>query len=621
VDEAREGHGKEIIVTVWRDRTIQVEDFGRGVPVGWNEREKRWNWELVFCELYAGGKYSNNSSSSVYQFSLGMNGLGATATQYTSEFMTVKSYNGKQLSEIDFKKGKPTKEKLRVRDLERSDKKKTGTVIKWRPDSAVFTDVNIPITFFEEMLYRQSVVNAGIRFVLNAENEDRKTFSTKEYYYENGIVDHMEDITKGSSLTPPVVWHMPEQVGSDREDLQPYKLKADIAFCVTTTNPTTEYYHNSSYLSHGGAPDRAVKSAFAFALDKYLQKAGKYGKNESKIGFADIQENLIVIISSASTKSSYEGQTKKAVDNPFIFRALDRFLKDQLEIYLTENPTAAEIFAKQVLDSKHSREEAEKTRLDVKKALGSTVMDASNRVEKFVSCRSKDATLRELYIVEGDSALTSCVLGRNAEYQAIIPVRGKTLNCMKADYSKIFASQIITDLLRVIGCGVEITGKTKLKSEFATFDLSALKWAKIIICTDADEDGFQIRTLLLTLFYRLLPTLIREGRVFIAESPLFEITTKTDTYFAYNEQEKSAILQQLGDTKYTLQRSKGLGENEPEMMWKTTMNPATRRLISVCPADEERTLYMFDTLLGEDREERKRFIAENGWKYIKDADI
>ena len=212
-----------------------------------------------------------------------------------------------------------------------------------------------------------------------------------------------------------------------------------------------------------------------------------------------------------------------------------------------------------------------------------------------------------------------CKLGRNAEFQAIIPVRGKTLNCMKSTYEKIFASDIIVDLLRVIGCGVELNGK--VKTDIAAFDINMLRWSKIIICTDADEDGFQIRTLLLTLFYRLLPTLLKEHKVFIAESPLFEITTKDKIYFAYNEFEKAEILKELGTQKYTLQRSKGLGENEPEMMWQTTMNPETRRLISVTPADAKLTEQIFDTLMGDNLPARKVFIAEHGSEYLKDADI
>ena len=615
VDEAREGHGSRIITTVYRDRSLSVEDFGRGVPLGWNETEGRWNWDLIYCELYAGGKYDNNSEASAYEYSLGLNGLGACATQYSSEYMEVHSYDGTTERTIRFRKGEVDGE-LEERSLSRKEAGRTGTVVHWKPDLEVFTDVSIPVAFFEDLLRRQSVVNAGITFILRAEQEDG-SFSENTYCYANGITDYLSELVGENSLTLPVAWHM-EAKGRDREDKPEYKLKADIAFCFSNTVSLLEYYHNSSFLEHGGSPDKAVRLAFLYAIDKHLKTNNFYSKNESKITFNDIADCLALVINSFSTMTSYENQTKKAINNPFICDALNAFLRKQLEIYFIENPKDAEQIAKQVLVNKRSRESAEKARGDFKKKLAGAI-DVSNRVEKFVNCRSKDPTRAELYIVEGDSALTSCKLGRDAEFQAIIPVRGKTLNCLKCDYARIFKSDIIVDLLRVIGCGVEVKGKAK--SDINAFDLSSLRWSKIIICTDADEDGFQIRTLLLTLFYRLLPTLLAEHRVFIAESPLFEITTKDQTLFAYDEFEKAEILKKLGNRKYTLQRSKGLGENEPGMMWQTTMNPETRRLISVSPADAAMTDRMFDTLLGDNLPARKQFITEHGSEYMKDIDV
>ena len=613
VDEAREGHGSEILVTAYKDFSISVEDRGRGVPLGYNEAEGRWNWDLIYCELYAGGKYDNNDGNSAYEFSLGLNGLGACATQYSSEFMEVRSYDGVTESKISFKRGEPVTELL-TRPLEKNERR-TGTVVHWRPDLEVFTDIKIPRDFFIETMRRQSVVNAGISFKLKFEENDGK-FTDYAFLYENGISDYIAEMAGENSMTAPVLWHLETQ-GRDRADKDEYKLKADFSFCVSNTVNALEYYHNSSFLEHGGSPDKAVKIAFVYALDKYIRNASKYTKNEAKITFVDVADCLVYVSNSFSTLTSYANQTKKAITNEFIYEAMTDFLKQNLEIYFIENPTAAEIFANQVLLNKRSRESAESTRLSIKKKLTGT-LDIANRVEKFVNCRSKDPSIRELYIVEGDSALTSCVLGRNPEYQAVIPVRGKTLNCMKSTYEKIFKSEIITDLLKVIGCGVEIHGK--VKTDIAPFDINLLRWSKIIICTDADEDGFQIRTLLLTLFYRLLPTLLRENKVFIAESPLFEISAKDKIYFAYNEFEKADILKKLGNQKYTLQRSKGLGENEPDMMWQTTMNPETRRLIAVTPTDAARTEEIFDTLLGDNLAARKQFIADHGHEYMKDAD-
>ncbi len=620
VDEAREGHGSVIKVTYFLDNSIEVDDHGRGVPLGWNEREKRWNWDLIYCELYAGGKYDNNSGSSAYEYSLGLNGLGACATQYSSEFMTVTSYDGSMKRSISFKKGEPVSKKLKEETLE-GKARRTGTVVRWRPDLEVFTDINIPPEFFSDILHRQAVVNAGIRFDLAIQKEDGK-FEESSYIYQNGISDYISELVGENSLTQPMLWHLETQ-GKDRDDKDEYKLKADISFCASNTIHLTEYYHNSSHLEYGGSPDRAVKMAFTYAVDKYLKNQGKYNKTESKITYPDIADCLVLVINSFSTQTSYENQTKKSITNTFIYEALNDFMRAQLEVYFIEHPTEAELFVNQVLVNKRSRESAEQTRLTVKKKLTGTI-DIANRVEKFVGCRSKDPELRELYIVEGDSALTSVKLARNPEFQAVIPVRGKTLNCLKADYDRIFKSDIITDLVRVIGCGVELDNKVRSKAkkgDIPAFDLNQLRWSKIILCTDADEDGFQIRTLLLTLFYRLLPTLLAEGRVFIAETPLFEITTKDKTYFAYDEFEKVDIIRELGKTKYSIQRSKGLGENTPQMMSETTMDPSSRHLVAVTPTDAEHTAVMFDTLLGDDLPARKEFIAVHGAEYMRNADI
>lgn len=616
VDEAREGYGSEIKVTVFEDHSIEVDDHGRGIPMDYNEKEGRYNWDLIFCEPYAGGKMNNNAESASYEYSLGLNGLGAFATQCASKYMEVDSFDGKYVRFMSFRLGSPVGE-LGVRELTKNERR-TGTVIRWLPDRDVFTDVNIPREFFVDVLRRQSVVNAGVKFTFLFEQNGE--FTEEVFYNEHGISDYVAETAGDAALTQPVLWHLETQ-GRDREDKPIYKFKADIAFCFSQTVTMLEYYHNASFLEYGGSPDRAVRIAFVYAVDKFLKSAGKYNKNESKVTFADIADCLVLVISSNSTITSYENQTKKAINNAFIYEALADYIKKNLEIYFTENPTEADKIASQVLVNKRSRENAERTRLDIKKKLTGS-LDVTNRVEKFVNCRSKDPAVRELFIVEGDSALTVCKLSRAPEYQALIPVRGKTLNCLKSTYDKIFKNDIIVDLLKVIGCGAEVGTKEKGKnSEVSAFNLEALRWSKIIICTDADEDGFQIRTLLLTLFYRLLPTLLKEQKVFIAETPLFEITTKDQTLFAYDEFEKAAILKKLGNQKYTLQRSKGLGENAADMMWETTMNPATRRLIAVTPTDAAATERIFDTLLGDNLPARKQFIVENGEKYMKDADI
>ncbi len=612
IDEAREGHGDTIIVTLYEDHSIEVEDFGRGCPVDYNQTEGRYNWELVFCELYAGGKYKNNEGEN-YEYSLGLNGLGACATQYSAEYMDVTVWRDNNKYSLHFEKG----ENVGGLKTEPADRKKTGSRIKWKPDIEVFTDINIPAEFFVDVLKRQAVVNAGVSFKFRQQRGG--SFETTEFKYENGISDYVEEL---AGETPPITkprFISCERRGRDRDDKPEYKVKISAAFCFTNTAPRIEYYHNSSWLEYGGAPDKAVRNAFVYAVDSFAKQNNKYQKNESKISIVDIFDSLLLVSNNFSTIVSYENQTKKAVTNKFIQEAMTEFLREQLEIYFIENKDEAMRICDQVLINKRSRESAEKERLNIKKKLTGN-LDMTNRIQKFIDCRTKDRERRELYIVEGDSAAGACKQGRSAEFQAIMPVRGKILNCLKADFGKIFNSDIIVDLIKVLGCGVEV--QSKKNKDLSSFDLAGLRWNKVIICTDADVDGFQIRTLILTMIYRLMPTLIDAGYVYIAESPLYEINCGNDTYFAYSDSEKTDITAKLEGKKYTIQRSKGLGENEPDMMWETTMNPESRRLIKVVPDMAQAAVAeMFDLLLGDNLAERKRFIAENGWKYLDEADI
>ncbi len=611
IDEAREGHGDIIEITRFLDKSIEITDYGRGVPVDYNAVEDRFNWELVYCELYAGGKYDNNNGSN-YEYSLGLNGLGACATQYSSEYMDVTVYRDGFKYELHFEKGENigglSKEPFRHRH--------TMTKTRWRPDLDVFTDIDISAEFYHDVLKKQAIVNKGL--LLRFKNEISKgQFETTDYKYDEGIVDYVKELSGDNPMTD-IKYIECERTGRDREDKPDYKVKLSVAFCFSNKENALEYYHNSSFLEHGGSPDKAVTNAFVYQIDKYLKQIGKYNKNESKINFNDVKDCLVLVSNSLSTMTSYENQTKKAINNKFIQEAMTEFLRHELEIYFIENKVEADKIAAQVLINKRSREHAEKARVNIAKKLTGSI-DINNRVQKFVDCRSKDISKREVYIVEGDSALGSCKQGRDAEFQAIMPIRGKILNCLKAEYDKIFKSDIIVDLMRVLGCGVEI--ETKHNKNLSLFDMENLRWDKIIICTDADVDGFQIRTLLLAMIYRLVPTLIKEGKVYIAESPLFEINSKGKTYFAYTEKEKADILKKLDNNKCTVQRSKGLGENEPEMMWQTTMNPETRRLIKVNTEDVEKTAEMFDLLLGDNLSGRKDYIAENGHLYLEMLDL
>lgn len=612
IDEAREGYGKEITVTRFLDGSVEVVDHGRGMPMDYNEKEKRWNWELLFCEMYAGSKYNTNNGGT-YEYSLGLNGLGLCATQYASEYMDAEVHKNGFRYEIHFKAGEPVSELQK----EPYNKKDTGTRIRWKPDIKVFTDIDIPLEYYQETILRQSVVNAGIKFALRNQTGE-KSFDKYEYCYENGIVDYIKEFVGDDAFSSVQFWQG-ERKGRDRADLPEYKVKLNVALCFSNKKQLKEYYHNSSFLEHGGAPEKAVKSAFVSQIDSYLKANSKYLKSDSKINFQDVEDCLVLVSSSFSTQTSYENQTKKAITNKFIQEAMTDFLRHQLEVYFIENRIDAEKIAEQVLINMRSRVKAESTRLNIKKTLqsGNSMTD---RIEKFVDCRSKDVSEREIFIVEGDSALGACKQARDSAFQAVMPVRGKILNCLKAEYPKIFKNDIITDLIKVLGCGVEVSSKAN--KNLSLFNMDNLRWSKVIICTDADVDGYQIRTLILTMIYRLMPTLIKEGKVFIAESPLYEITCKDETWFCYTEKEKQDALLEIGDRKYTIQRSKGLGENEPEMMWLTTMNPKTRRLIKVEPDySPEAVADKFDLLLGDNLQGRKDYIAENGAQYIDMTDL
>ena len=612
IDEAREGRGNRIVVTRYLDGSYEVQDFGSGIPVDYNKNEQRENWELLFCEMYAGSKYDNAGGAGSYEFSLGLNGLGLCATQYASEYMDAEIHRDGYCYTLHFEKG----ENIGGLHKEPYHKRDTGSRIRWKPDIQVFTDINIPRDWFVSTMKRQAIVNDGVHFVLKEETAGGK-FNTTEFCYQNGIQDYVAELAGDTAFTTPQYWEC-ERVGRDRADLNDYKLKIKAAVCFSLKTQLKEYYHNSSFLEHGGSPEKAFRSAFVSQINAYLKANNKYAKSDGQINIQDVEDCVIFVVSSFSTNTSYENQTKKAITNKFIQEAMTDFFRKSLEVYFIENKMEAEKIANQVLVNMRARVKAENTRKTLKTTLQSK-MDMTNRIQKFVDCRSKDVSEREVFIVEGDSALGACKQARDARFQAVIPVRGKILNCLKSEYDKIFKNDIITDLIKVLGCGVEV--RSKAAKDLSAFDMDNLRWNKVLICTDADVDGFQIRTLILTMIYRLMPKLIQAGKVYIAESPLYEVTCKGQTYFAYNEVEMDQIKAEIGDAPYTVQRSKGLGENEAEMMALTTMNPATRRIIQVTPSDAEETSKFFDLLLGDNLEGRKEYIADYGYLYLDAADV
>lgn len=604
-DESKEGHGELIILTKHKDLSWTIEDFGRGLPLDWNEREGHYNYHIALCELYGGGKYDGAYSEGA----LGFNGLGLSSTQMASEFMEVTSYRDNYKYFLRCEKGEPIMELEKTPD----SNERTGTIITYKPDLDVFTEIDIPLDWVADMLEKQSIITPHVKFILTDEIANKTT----EFYYKDGIVEYLEKTIK--KPLHDVILFEGNGKGQDTPERPEYKFNYSFAFCFTGNENIQMVFHNNGNLIHGGSTLNAIKSALTYSIDKFLKDNNKYLKKDKKVTTEDVLDGLSFISNSYSTSTSYSNQTKTSINNKFIQEFLNKNLRHQLEVYFVENPFVAQKIMNQALINMRSRTRAETTRLDIKKKLNEKPT-MTNKVKKFIDCRDKDTTKRELYIVEGDSAAGSCKLGRDAGFQAIMPIRGKILNCLKADMDRILTTDIIIDLYKLFGCGMEIPSKGNRNR--STFELENLKWDKVVICTDADVDGFQIRTLILAMIYKLSPELINNDKVYIAETPLYEINIDKETFFVYTDEEKDALLKKHKSSKrkIDIQRSKGLGENTPEMMWLTTMNPKTRHLLRVKPNDEATMEEVFELLLGSNLKNRKEYIENYGKFFVSKID-
>lgn len=605
IDEAREGYGNRIEVTITPDNEITVSDNGRGVPMDWNENEQKFNWELVFCTLYASGKYNTDN----YSVSLGLNGLGATATQYASEYMEVTSLREGKKYVMKFEKGKPIGKMQVTSDTSG----KTGTTIKFKPDKEVFTSIDLPPEFYLDKIRRQAMLHSGISFMVKY-----KDLHAIELCYVNGMKDFIDQTCEHQMLNKGAVMYEQDVHGSDDEAAgEFYDLNMKLAFTFSRSTYYIEMYHNGAYLKddYENITDYAIRRGAEAALTEMAKERNLLTKSD-KIAFKDIEE-IFTAVGSTNCPGSmtlFKNQTKTAILNPFIGNSYMKFVAASITRWAAENKQTADKVVEEVMLNKKAREAADAVKKKVLKKLSSSIEKPGGMPEKFIECAEKDPMKRELYIVEGDSAAGSCKLARDAKFQAIMPVRGKILNCLKADITRILNSEIITDLIKLYGCGLEVEGK-HIK-DLPKFDPRKLNWDKIIFCTDADLDGMQIRCLLIAMVYKLMPSLLKMGKVYIAETPLFEIIVSGQAYFAYDEAEKEQILARLHsegvkDSKIKINRSKGLGENDPEMMSISTMHPGTRRLVQVHYNDaDEQLADLIDALLGNDIETRRFLIDE-----------
>lgn len=596
IDEFKEGYGDKIEILYNEDGSITVRDSGRGIPMDWNESEQEYNYKLLLFTLNAGGKYD----SSNYGYSIGLNGIGSGLSTMSSEYAKIQSIRDGNIYSITAKKGIPQGE-LSIK--QNKDNLPSGTVVTWKPDTDVFDDIDFPDSWFLEYIKRQAIVNKGLRIVFSNKNDE-----VIEEYYENGIKDYIHELANNKNFTSGEYFETDDILGKDRADRDEYKSKFEVAYVFNNDNPAMESYHNSSYLSEGGSPHDAIKSAFVYTIDRLIKKLNKYNKNEKKISFTDIEESLVVITNTYSTETQYKNQTKLAISNKFIKDKLNELLRNNLQVFFVENPLDAEKVADQVLANKRAREKAEKTRIDVRKQLSKKNNSITNKVEGYYPPKSKNKEERILAICEGRSALSSMLDGRDINTYGIYPIRGKTLNVYKASNSKIAKDELITDLYSILGCGMELEGKRGTKSN--NFDINNLQFDKITIFADADEDGVgSILPLLLVMFERLSPELLKEGKIYYGQTPKYEVKTLNEEYYAFNDKEFEEIKKEIGNQKYEVNFVKGLGELNQQGI-SMCMRPEAENLLQIT-AEKDESFDILKVFMGKRVDKRREIILDS----------
>lgn len=596
VDEFKEGYGDTIYVTYHEDGRITVKDNGRGLPMDWNEGEQEHNYKLLLFTLNAGGKYD----STHYGYSIGLNGIGASLATMSSEVAKVTSVRDGYVYEIEAAKGEPTGALSRTKN---ADNIPTGTTITWRPDLDVFDEVDFSDKWFTSYIKRQAIVNKGLQIVYTNQQGE-----VSEYHYEKGIVDYIEEVTGDTAFTSSSYLETDDMYGRDRKDRDDYKAKFEVAYTFSNDTPLMESYHNSSYLSEGGSPHNAIKSAFVHVIDRYIKENDGYKKKEKKISFEDIEDSLVIVANTYSTETQYKNQTKKAISNKFIQSKLNEILRENLHVFMIEHPLDAEKIAQQVLINKRSKEKAEKTRIDVRKKLNKKPNNITSKVEGYYPPKSKDKDKRILAICEGQSALSSMLDGRDVETYGIYPIRGKTLNTYKASDGQIANNELITDLYSILGCGMELNGKPGSKSN--NFNIDDLQFDKIAIFSDADEDGYgSILPLLLVMFERLSPELLKAGKIYYGQTPKYEVKTLDEEYYAFNDKEYEEVKRKIGDKKYETNYVKGLGELNADGIARC-MRPEGENLLQIT-IEEDESVDILKMFMGKDVKQRREIILNS----------
>lgn len=615
LDEARQGHGKSVEVIITTENEMTVIDHGRGVPMGWNSKAGRFNWELVFCELYASGK----GAGTAYNSSEGLNGIGATAANYTSDYMNVVSCRVNDEAQLKRYKVGFVNGEVATQLTEDDWDGGTGTMITFKPSETVFTRTKIPFDAIIEKFRKKAMIVPAVRLTLQYGDSEPASF-----YYERGMVEYLENVTV-SPINKEII-HLQESTlcndsASGYDPEKNYNGSVEIALAFSAESSFIEAYHNGAVLGLGGVTKDAVLDAVLKVFEKEAKEKGKIDK-QGRISKRDIEDLVSAIIETRCPGdfSMFEHQTKEAITNPSLYKLTFNTVMAQLAEWGLKHRREFDAIFNRILLNKEIREKAESVKKGVLKQLTADIHKSSIVLDKFLPCEIKDPNKAEIYIVEGDSAGGTIVLTRLKEFQALYKLMGKIPNCIKKSLESLLKpDSIIVKLFMVFGCGIE------LKSKYITlpkFDIKKLNYHKIIIATDADVDGGHITTLLLIMIYILAPSLIKAGNVYMAISPLFIITlgkseAKERRFYAYDEEERDEIIRKLVElnniprSKIDVQRSKGLGENSEEVMLETVLDPKTRKLQQVIyPENDEHLWELCNALLGTDIDSRKRLIEE-----------
>lgn len=616
IDRWKDGYGDKVEIIRHKDNSYTIKDFADGLPCLWNEKSQAFNWDLALCTLNSGDNYKQSNSLTG---KLGNFGLGLTSSQFSSEYMNVIIRKEKVKYTLKFKEGrvvnKETGEFIKEDDNRHCTKEEnelvllqevnndgyTGTEINYKPDLRVFTDINIDTNWIQTKLKRQAMINNGISLEFTDELNDLKI----TYEYDNKT-EYIKDLINDNYISDFISFNG-EGEGKDRKDLPTYLMDYSLDLVFNNDNSIQEYYHNSSELTE--LNNNVTTSAFIKSITKAIHNyitENKLYKAKEKIKYSDIEDSIDFILCTRSTRTSYANQTKLSIDNEFIKNFISKDIEDKLYLYLNENKFDSERIINQLLINMRANNNAEKTKANLRKKLeGKDNKKFGEKPKGLLDCKFHDDK-SELFIAEGESSKGSIGNARDGKYQAIFPIRGKMLNCLKATPDKIANNEEILKLIETLGCGVDF--KDKKYKDVSNFNINNLRYGKIILASDADEDGGNICSLVLTMIYKLMPELLLQGKVYIAQTPLYVIINKEtdERLYCINKEERDKIIPSLN--KYSVDRCKGLGQVNSDILYDTALNPESRRMLKVTVEDVEKMFNIFDIWMDDDVSKRREII-------------